>query len=170
MSKKTWLVVTVIAVVVVLAAASYVAISLVTTGSIGLGALPLPGAAGGNPQRHRYEVIQPTEVPQTLPDMVGPVVAIKDQDFTVQSHSKGSVEQNGPRTEIVIAADTKVYQDITTRDTSSIVDGKLQMRVAPYAYNQIKVGDLLMVWGNQRGDRLTAEAVIVEVSATTPAP
>jgi len=149
--------------VAVLAAASYVAISLVFSGSVGLG-------GSGTEQGHGYEVIQPTEVPQTLPDMVGPVVAIKDQDFTVQSHSKGSVEQNGPRTEIVIAADTKVYQDITIRDTSSVVDGKLQMRVAPYARNQIKVGDLLMVWGNQRGERLVADAVIVEVNTATPTP
>ena len=170
MNRKVWIGASIAVGLVVLAAASDVAISLVTTGSIGLGALPLPGAAGGNPQRHGYEVIPPTEVPQTLPDMVGPVVAIKDQDFTVQSQSKGVVEQNGPRTEIVIAADARVYQDITPRDTSSVVDGKLQMRVAPYAYNQIKVGDLLMVWGNQRGARLVAGAVIVEVSPATPAP
>ena len=153
----------IVAGVAVLAAASYVAISLVFSGSVGLG--------GSGTERGRgYEVIQPTEVPQTLPDMVGPVVTIKDQDFTVQSQSKGRVEQNGPRTEIVIAADTRVYQDITTRDTSSVVDGKLQMRVAPYAHNQIKVGDLLMVWGNQRGERLVADAVIVEVNTATPTP
>jgi hypothetical protein len=153
----------IVAGVAVLAAASYVAISLVFSGSVGLG-------GSGTEQGHGHEVIQPTEVPPTLPDMVGPVVAIKDHDFTVQSQSKGSVEQNGPRTEIVIAADTKVYQDITIRDTSSVVDGKLQMRVAPYAFNQIKVGDLLMVWGNQRGARMVADAVIVEVSPATATP
>jgi hypothetical protein len=155
----------------VLAAASYMAISLITTGSVGLRALQLPGAAAGPQQRHGYEVIQPTEVPQTLPDMVGPVVAIKDQGFTIQSQRKALTSQNVPTTEIVIAADTKVYQDITTRDTSSVVDGKLQMRVAPYAYNQIKLGDVLTVWGDQRGDRLVAQAVIVEVSKpATPVP
>jgi hypothetical protein len=163
MNKRIWIVAGSVVGLAVLAAASYVAISLVFGGSIGL-------AGSGSAQRRGYEVIQPTEVPQTLPDMVGPVVTIQDQDFTVQSQSKGSVEQNGPRTDIVIAADTRVYQDITSRDTSSVVNGKLQMRVAPYAHNQIKVGDLLMVWGNQRGERLVADAVIVEVSSATPTP
>jgi hypothetical protein len=158
----------IIAMVLALAAASYVAVSLIATGSVGLGALQLPGV-GGNGTSH-FQVIQPTEVPQTLPDMVGPVVAIQDQDFTVQSHSKGRVDPNGPRTEIVIAADTKVYQDVNNRDTSSVVDGKLQMRVAPYAYKQIKVGDVLMAWGNQRGERLVADAIIVEVNIATPTP
>jgi len=159
MNKRIWIVAGSVVGLAVLAAASYVAISLVFGGSIGLG-------GSGSAQRRGYEVIQPTEVPQTLPDMV----TIQDQDFTVQSQSKGSVEQNGPRTDIVIAADTRVYQDITSRDTSSVVNGKLQMRVAPYAHNQIKVGDLLMAWGNQRGERLVADAVIVEVSSATPTP
>jgi len=170
MHKRIGIVASIVAGVAVLAAASYVAISLVTTGSNGLGALPWPGAGGGNPQRRGYEIIQPTEVPPTLPDMVGPVVAIKDQSFRVQSARKASTDQNVPTTEIVIAADTRVYQDITTRDTSTVVDGKLQMRVAPYAPNRINVGDLLMVWGNQRGERLVAEAVIVEVNKATPTP
>lgn len=164
MNKRLWMVASIVAGVAVLAAASYVAISLVFSGSVGLG-------GSGTVQGHGYEVIQPTEVPQSLPDMVGPVVSIKDQGFTIQSQRKASTSQNVPTIEVVIAADTKVYQDITTRGASAVVDGKLQMRVAPYAYNQIKVGDLLTVWGNQRGDRLLATAVIVEVSPpATPAP
>lgn len=164
MNKKMWIVASLAAAVAVLAAASYVAISLVFSGSAGLG-------ASGTEARHGYQVIQPTEVPPTLPDEVGPVIAIKDQSFTVQSHSKAVTNQGGPTTEIVIAADTRVYQDITARENASIVDGKLQMRVAPYAYTQIKIGDVLSVWGSLRGGRLAAEAVIVQVSSpATPAP
>jgi len=170
MNKRMWFVAGGGVGLALLAAASYVAISLMATGSAGLGTLQLPGVGDGQNQQRGYQILPPTEVPQTLPDMVGPVVEVKDQSFIVQSHTKGTVEQNGPRTEIVIAADTKVYEDITIRAASSVVNGKLQQRVAPYAYNQIKPGDLLEVWGSLRGDRLTAEAVIVQVSSATPTP
>jgi len=106
--KRIGMVVGIVAGVAVLAAASYMGISLVTTGTVGLGALQLPGMAAGAPQRRGYEVIPPTEVPQTQPDVVGPVVSVKDQSFTVQPDSKGSAGQNGPTTEVVITADTKV--------------------------------------------------------------
>jgi len=51
-----------------------------------------------------------------------------------------------------------------------LVEGKLQQHVAPYEYTQIKVGDQLIVWGNPRGARMVADAVIVEVSTATPTP
>jgi hypothetical protein len=170
MRKRTWTVAGIVVGVAGLGAAAYVAISLITTGSVGLGALQLPGTAGGNTQRHGYEVIPPTEVPQTQPDVVGPVVQVKDQSFMVQPDSKSSGGQNGPTTEVVITADTKVYQDITKGGAVHVVDGKIQQLVAPYGYNQIKAGDQLIVWGNLRGPRMVADAVIVEVSTATPAP
>jgi hypothetical protein len=152
-----------LAAVALLAAASYVAVSLIFTGSLGLG-------GSGSRHGHGYQVIQPTELPQRMPDIVGPVVEVKDQSFIVQSHSKGRVDPNGPRTEIVIAAGTQVLQDITNRDASSVVNGKLQQRAAPYTYNLIKVGDVLSVWGSQRGDRLVADDVMVEVNTAAPTP
>ena len=83
------------AAVLVLAAASYIGIALVTTGTLGLGALQLPGAAGGSPQRRGYEVISPTEAPQRQPDMVGPVVEVKDKSFIVQPSARAVAKSAG---------------------------------------------------------------------------
>ena len=174
MRKRAWSIAGILVGIAVLAAASYIAISLVSTGAAGLGTLTLPGASGApTSQRHGYEVISPTEVPQTQPDVVGAVMGVQDKSFRVQPNSKGTAgSQDGPVVEVVMTADTRVYQDITKGGPGPIqlVDGKIQQRVAPYGYNLIKTGDTLIAWGDLRGGRLAAQAVIVEVSAATPAP
>jgi hypothetical protein len=162
MSRKRWLLAG-LAGVVVLGVASYVAVALIFTGTLGL-------HPADTSQRRGYEVIPPTEVPQSQPDVVGPVLEARNQSFMVQPEAKGAVSANYANVEIVIGSKTRVYQDITKGSPIQPVDGKIQQRVQNYDPSLIKVGDMLIAWGDLRGTRLVADAVIVEVMpAVTPA-
>ena len=161
MKQRTWALLAGVAVALaVLAGASYVALSLFTTGS--LGPLHSAGLSATSPVQGRdYELISPTELPPTQPDLSGKVSAIQDQTFTVVS--KASTGVSGSAVEVVITTATQVYRDSTDDNGLNIVDGNVQRHIEPYDAGLIKVGDGLIAWGDQRGNRLVATVVMMEV-------
>ena len=84
MNKRLWIGLAVVAGIVVLGAAAYLGVNLITTGRAGVNfqAAPL-GAAGGpvlmkNGQRISIQLLPAPELPKTPPDVRGQLVQMKD--------------------------------------------------------------------------------------------
>ncbi len=106
-------------------------------------------------------LIPATELPPTNGDVGGLVSAVQDQTVTVAPKAPAGV--NSPPVQVVITTATKVYRDATRDNGLNIVNGKVQQHVVTYDPGLIKVGDGLVAWGDQRGDRLAATVVMVVV-------
>jgi len=144
----------IVALVLVLAAAVYVGVSLAL--SPGHTLLSLPG-----PQRN-FTLIPATELPQTQADLFGTVIEKRDNSLMLRPLTKTTGEQNNPLVELVLAAGTKVFMDTTSDRTGTIVNGMLQQTIEPFDLNNIAPNDTIVAWGQRRGDRLTAEVVVDE--------
>ncbi len=144
--------------------AVYVGVNLMTSGTLGLGSLQLPGS-NASPEKGSYEIIPAPELPQTQPDLVGAVVEVTDNGFSVRADSP---DGSGPLSEVVITGSTKVYQDATARNAQMgtlprTADGNIQQIIESYEARAIQANNILTVWGERRGDRLIASVVLVLV-------
>lgn len=72
-----------------------------------------------------------------------------------QIKSTGTAEK-GPVVEVVVVNHTMIYKDVTSGE---VKDGAVQEKVAPGQVDEIESGNLINVWGEQRGDRIVAEVV-----------
>jgi len=157
----------VVGAIVVLAAAAFVGLSLLNPNLTGFGGLRLPGAAAGpsdKKQTFTYNVIPATEMPATNPDIVGRLEQKQDNSLMVRPDSKGAP---AALVEVVIASQTRLYRNATGDflGTPPASGTAVQMVLVPYSLEQVAVGDSVIAWGQQRGDRLVAEVVMVETSA-----
>ena len=66
------------------------------------------------------------------------------------------IAEKGPLVEIVVVNGTMIYKDVTSGE---VQDGAVQEKVAPGSVDEIGSGNLINVWGEQRGDRIVAEVV-----------
>ena len=64
--------------------------------------------------------------------------------------------EKGPIVEIVVLNDTSIYKDVTSGE---VEDGAVQEKVALGFVEEIGSGNLISVWGEQRGDRIVADIV-----------
>jgi hypothetical protein len=64
--------------------------------------------------------------------------------------------EKGPIVEIVVLNDTLIYKDVTSGE---VENGAVQEKVALGSVDEIRVGNLISVWGEQRGDRIVANIV-----------
>jgi hypothetical protein len=107
--------------------------------------------------------IHPSDV---LPDQPATVFGIVDhcQDnsiFVTQLPSLDTIKttgmaEKGQIVEIVVVNDTIIYKDVTS---GAIVNGAVQEKVAVGSVDEIESGNLISVWGEQRGDRIVSEVV-----------
>lgn len=63
-----------------------------------------------------------------------------------------------PIVEIVVTKDTRVYKDITDL-SGSIGGGEVQQEVTPGSSEEICENNMLIAWGELRGERLIAEVI-----------
>lgn len=63
----------------------------------------------------------------------------------------------GPLVEVVVTNKTSIYKDLPLIDPP--VNGVYQQKVASGSVDEIEGGNLLNVWGEQRGDRILAEVL-----------
>jgi hypothetical protein len=63
----------------------------------------------------------------------------------------------GPIVEVVVTNNSLVYKALPLTDAP--VDGVYQQKVAPGSVDEIESGDLISVWGEQRGDRILTEVL-----------
>jgi hypothetical protein len=107
--------------------------------------------------------LNPAEV---LPDSPSNLFGIVDhcQDNSIFVTQLPSLDQiiatgtaeKGPILEIVVLNDTLIYKDVTSGE---VKNGAVQEKVALGSMDEIGVGNLISVWGEQRGDRLVADIV-----------
>jgi hypothetical protein len=107
--------------------------------------------------------LNPAEV---LPDSPSTIFGIVDHwlDNSIFITQLPSLDQiiatgtaeKGPIVEIVVVKDTLIYKVVTSND---VENGVLQEKLAPGSVDEIGAGNLISVWGEQRGDRIVAEVV-----------
>jgi hypothetical protein len=106
------------------------------------------------------------ETAEELPDNPSTIFGIVDycQDNSVfvtqlppldQIVEQGTAEK-GPLVEVVVVKDTIVYKDVTN---GSARNGVVKGEVAPGSVDEIEGGNLIQVWGDQRGDRIVADVL-----------
>jgi hypothetical protein len=73
-----------------------------------------------------------------------------DQIITTGTAEKGSI------VEILVLNDTLIYKDVTSGE---VENGAVQEKVALGSVDEIGEGNLISVWGEQRGDRIVADVI-----------
>ncbi len=155
------------------AGVAYLAMRLLNPNPSAFGNLQLPGVnADPNAQKSdaSVEVELAPEIPAVAPDLVGLLVEKKDNNLIVRPQSKGGGEAQ--MTEVVITGDTQIYRNATGDNLNEPPPpgAMIQMVVEPWTVNQIDSGDNIIVWGEQRGDRLNAKVVLIETVMVPPQP
>jgi len=165
MNRKVWIGLAIVTGIVVLGAAAYLGVNLITTGRFGVGLQAAgPGGAGGpvlfkNGQRISIQMLPAPELPKTPPDVRGQLVQMKDNVLSVAassmaggqsvSVSSGGADSgpsvsgsptgtpSGPTTEVVVTQDTKIYRDATLDSMPPpSAGGTIQQKVEPYTLDQ----------------------------------
>ncbi len=122
------------------------------------------GAGGAGKQ---IEVVPPKELPQYEPTAHGVFVERKDNSLfigtgnvTIGVSSEAGVKSSytGPKVEVVITEQTKVYRDGSQPDFEA-TDGKYQQVAVPSSIEEISSSASITVWGRKVGDRVIADVV-----------
>ncbi len=173
--RNVWIAVGIIAGIVLIAGAAFVAGKLlkpaVATGG-GPGGLVIGGPGG---QQVKVNEQKAAQLPQGSPTVTGVFQSRQDQvitigtgqiKLTVQQDPSGSASRSasssGPSVEVVTTHDTKVYKDVTPIDIQSASQngGKVQQVVEPGSLDDIGNGNVLTVWGSRQGNRVVADVLV----------
>jgi hypothetical protein len=196
--KKVFTIVGVVAGVIVIAAAAFIGGRFLNQrASLGGGLMQVGGAAGGgNVVSMSVEIIPAPELPTTAPDVTGLLAERKDNSIFIQTFSmdttgggtgvvvssssasstngvvtSGSSNNNGPKVEVVVTNDTKIYKDVTSM-TLNPGDGptKIQQVMEPGSLDDITSQTMITVWGRKVGDRVIADIIAFTnpITFTTP--
>jgi len=142
---------------------------------------------GGSRQTMKIETIPAKELPQEPAAIRG--IFLRRQDSSVfigtgqvqmmaRKNSDGTMSMSsshdGPDVEIVLTHDTTIYRDVTLKQFGGQPppgEVKLQQVVEPGTLDEIGENSMLVVWGERRGDRVTATTVVYTLPAflTKPA-
>jgi hypothetical protein len=175
--KRLWMIVAVAALFAVLAGAAYVGGQLLSGGGAARGAQ----AQAGPPRK----IVTPAAgMPSTPPDGRGDVTRMGDKNSIficddtsgLKVNTDGSVTQStdacSPEIEVVIGHDTPMYRDISAK--VNVVkpepggDVVISQVIELANGDDITTGTAIRVWGDRRGDRITARLVVYW--NRTPAP
>ena len=151
-------------------------------GPTGLGR-PLGG--GGEMMSIAIQITPAPELPTTQPELIGSFVERKDKTIVIQTVSMGAgkggmvlqsssggdgevvsgspSENNGPKVEVVISAETTIYIETTDMGGSS-TSGEtqvLQQTVEEGSLDDLTSQSFVTVWGRKSGDRVIAETVFI---------
>jgi hypothetical protein len=181
-NKKLYIILAVV--IVVVAASAFVGGRLINrqVGSLGF----LPFGNGGGMVSLSVNMTPAPELPTTRPDATGTFVERKDNTITVQTISmemgkgggvvvavgsadgaNGSVTNSsgggdGPKVEVVVTNQTKIYRDATDMGeppSSGNQTITIQQIVEPGTLDDLKSQTMVMVWGRKNGDRIIADVI-----------
>ena len=194
-NKKVFTIVGVVAGVIVIAAAAFIGGRFLNQrASPGGGLMQVGGGSGaGGAVSMSVEVIPAPELPTTQPELTGTLAERKDNTIYIQtfsmetggggvqvmsSSSSSSVEttgavpnNSGPKVEVVITNDTKIYKDVTEWDfSSSEGTKKIQQTVEPGDLDDLTKQTMITIWGRKVGDRVIADVIVYSnpISITAP--
>jgi hypothetical protein len=91
------------------------------------------------------------------------VMAQKSQSGVISMTS----HYDGPLVEVVITHDTTIYRDVTMKqfDNPPPAGKKLQQVLEPGSADEIGANSMVTVWGDRRGDRITARVLTYSLPA-----
>jgi hypothetical protein len=135
---------------------------------------------GGQYARTRLDVDPAPELPPSPPDVRGIFQRRADNSLFIGTgqvsvmaqKSQGGVitmtsHYDGPLVEVVITHDTTIYRDVTMKqfDGPPPAGKKLQQVLEPGSVDEIGENSMLTVWGDRRGDRITARVLTYSLPA-----
>lgn len=183
MNRKVLTIILIGVIIVVVAAGAFTAVQLLTAQANGKEDLP-PGAmvfedvmddGTGNPVTVKTIILPAEELPERPSAAGGVLVKQVDNSYFVGTGSVSvsvqiingeesvAVNHSGPEIEVVVGRDTQFYQDITkvSFTASESKEQTLQQEiVAVEQPESISNGANFQVWGEKRGDRVTADIVV----------
>ncbi len=157
--------------VVLLAGAVFLAVRLVNSIVSGKSPGILAGMGGPNNSHVEFmiKLTPAAELPIVHPDLTGVVTRIQDNSIfvTEAAHVSTGSAPSGPITEVVVSQKTLIYRDTTLDTVPSPQPGTTsnlgaQQVVEPADLSSISSDSFVQVWGQVRGDRLTADTILVE--------
>jgi hypothetical protein len=109
------------------------------------------------------------ELPIVHPDLTGVVTRIQDNSLFVTQATNVSTNAppSGPVTEVVVSQKTLIYRDTTLNTVPTPRPGTttnlgVQQVVELADLSSISTDSFVQVWGQQRGDRLNADMILVQ--------
>ena len=170
-------------IVVLLAGGAFMAMRLLGAktligGGPGGPSLSMVTKGGGAGSSVFFKQVPAPELPKQAPDLRGMVTSIQNNSIFVSQADKiqvsviNGVQQNlstptGPATEVVVSKDTKIWRDTTMDNmpkpgaSSSGGPMQIQQKVEAADISAITSNSFVQVWGQRRGDRITADVVVV---------
>lgn len=169
--------------IVVLAAGAFTAVRLITAQTNGEAGLP-EGAmvfedvmddGTGNPVTVKTVILPSEELPERPSDVGGILSKQVDNSYfvgtgniSVSVEVVNGVESiaadfSGPEIEVVVGRDTQFYQDVTkvSFEASESTEQTIQQEIVPVEQPEgLSKGANFQVWGEKRGDRVTAEIIV----------
>lgn len=126
------------------------------------------GEGGEGAVHHFGPVERPEELPDEEPDVCG-VVTRRDGNslfLGTGSYSVGvgedgvtELDYDGPEVEVVVTHDTEIYQETIELDFEA---DTMQRTLEPASLDDIGQATSVQVWGEKRGDRVTARVVVYQ--------
>ncbi|HLO29417.1 MAG TPA: hypothetical protein VK249_09795 [Anaerolineales bacterium] len=137
------------------------------------------GPIGSNGGSFSVQLVPAKELPKAAPDLTGQFVERKDNTIIVASAPPetgggGVVTNNssesdgpggpstssenvpsGPKVEVVVTSETKIYRDTTKPPSGS--GGTVQETVGEGTLDDLNADSMLRVWGRKSGDRIVAD-------------
>lgn len=114
---------------------------------------------GGKVISEKLEFQEADELPDASSDFVGSFVRREDNSLFISQFGA-----NGLETEVVVTHDTPIYEDVTAKQfTDGMPSGPIQQVLSPVSLDEIGQGSIIRVWGEKRGDRVTAELIMYNV-------
>jgi hypothetical protein len=126
----------------------------------------LPGGLAGSQTEWtemEVKVERSDMLPEQKPDLLGTMKERDDHNLLVNQiiRSGDGSFLEGPQWEVVIPQDAQVYQDLTMQSADATGGGQVIDQVLePGSAEDIQAGDVVIVWGDRRGDRLIAGMVV----------
>ena len=181
MKRSVWLGIGLVAVLVVLGAGAFTAVKLLTAQDepeIPAGAQVFEDVyddGSGNPVTVQTVILPAPELPTDGDSIGGVFLRQEDNSYFVGTGSTSvsiqvengetstAVDHSGPEIEVVTTGDTVFYQDITevSFESSESKEQTVQQEVRQVdPPSELTKGASMMVWGERRGDRITATVVV----------
>jgi hypothetical protein len=157
-SRKGWWVVGIVAAVT--------AALVLVGGVVVAGRLSAPSQEGRGEgflgQRPNFQIAAAKELPTATPAVRGVVTQRVDHTLAVQQRNgdPGS-NANTQLTDVIVSGDTTLYHDVTQIDfNGQPPSGPIQQKVEPGSLEAINPNSRVTVWGEQRGNQITAKVLV----------
>ncbi len=190
MKRPTLIIGAVVVLVLLLAGAAFVGGRLLnaqgTQQGAGMGGgLSMVTGTGGQTTYTKLDMQPAPELPTTEADARGIYQRRADSSVFVGTgrvsvmaqKSQGGVismtsNYDGPVVEVVLTHDTTVYKDVTMKQFNGPPPSgqKTQQVVEPGSIDEIGENSMVVVWGEKRGDRITARVLVYSLPAFITGP